>query len=144
MEYRISNLTGTYISLRFLVCFSFFKLVNEPLLNEMNLVNEKLTMKRKINLPFWILIWTCFSLVRIPPVFPCPFSKGVVHVCPLEMLRAHLDVGWRAIIPTDIYTTNSFGKPNLQPQRMAFSYHKDHQDLPAETEHVEQTSGERA
>lgn len=47
-------------------------------------------------------------------------------------------------MPTDIYATNSFGKPNPQPQRMAFSYHKDHQDLPAETERVKQTSRERA
>lgn len=47
MEYRICNLTGTYISLRVLVWFSFFKLVNEPLLNEMNLVNEELMLKKK-------------------------------------------------------------------------------------------------
>lgn len=57
------------------------------------------------------------------PSFPLSISKAVMRVCPLEMLRAHLDVGWTAIMPTDIYTTNSFGKPNLQPQRMAFSYH---------------------
>lgn len=60
------------------------------------------------------------------------------------MLRAHLAVGWTAAMPTDIYATNSFGKPNPQAQRMAFSYHKDHQDLPAETERVKQTSRERA
>lgn len=66
-----------------------------------------------------------------------------MHVCPLEMLRAHLNVGWTAVIPIDICTTNSFGKPSLQPHRMAFPYHKDHQDLPAETEHVKQTSAER-
>lgn len=58
------------------------------------------------------------------------------------MLRTYLDVGWTAIIPTDIYTTKNLGKPNLQPQRMAFSYHKDHQDLPAAAECVKQTSGE--
>lgn len=56
-----------------------------------------------------------------PPFFPLSICKKIhAHAYSLEMLRAHLNGGWTAIITINIYTTSNFGKSNLQPQSIAF------------------------
>lgn len=56
-----------------------------------------------------------------PPIFLLSIFRRIqVHACTLEMLRACLNGGWKAIITVNIYKTSNFGKSNLQPQSIAF------------------------
>lgn len=56
-----------------------------------------------------------------PSHFPLSIFKRIhAHTCTLEMLRAHLNGGWTAIITINIYKTSNFGKSNLHPQSIAF------------------------
>lgn len=119
-QHGICNLKGTYTSPKFWVWFSLFNLVNEPLLNETNLVNKKLTLDKKhaslLDFSMNILL-----LCAQPPSIPLSTFKRIqAHACTPERLRAHLNGEWTAMTTISIYTTSNSGKSNLQPQSVAF------------------------
>jgi len=68
-------------------------------------------LKKKLYFTFLDFSMKVLLFYACPLNFPLSiFQRIHAHACTLEMLRAHLNGGWTAIIAINIYTTSNFGK----------------------------------